>query len=229
MSGYWKSHYDSKVDRFETSLLKQVDRTLNGEEMSGEQLDLCVQGVVDALGLAATDRVIDLCCGNGLITKIIAGKVATVVGADFSEKLVEQARTKSEAPNVAYVVADVTTLAPNVCEGVGKAYMRDSVSCFSSESLDRLLRQVGAAPSVKCIYISGVPDAEKLTTYYDTEEKMAFYREREATGRPHIGTWWSREEMRELVESAGWSVRFLAQDARLLSAPYRYDCLLQRP
>jgi 2-polyprenyl-3-methyl-5-hydroxy-6-metoxy-1,4-benzoquinol methylase len=89
MSNYWKDYYNAKAEKFPQSPLRQVDRTLDGREMSQAQLDLTIEAVIQALELCHTDRVVDLCCGNGLITRAIAQQVASVVAVDFSEKLIE--------------------------------------------------------------------------------------------------------------------------------------------
>ncbi|KIQ32134.1 hypothetical protein RT97_13930 [Variovorax paradoxus] len=228
MSDYWKNHYDANAEKFADSPLKQVDRTINGEEMSQAQLDLTIDAVVQALDLQRGDRLVDLCCGNGLITEAIARQVEKIVGVDFSEKLVEFARQSNSAPNIEYVVSDVSKLPSDFFGEANKVYMRDSVSCLNSEGLSRLFRLIGGAAHFEKLYIAGVPDADKLAVYYDDDEKMAFYRQREAMGKPHIGTWWTEEEIRKLIEAAGLQVSFYAQHRELASAYYRFDCVIER-
>jgi SAM-dependent methyltransferase len=228
MSDYWRNHYNTQAERFAESPLKQVDRTINGKEMSQMQLDLTIDAVVQALGLQRADRVTDLCCGNGLITKAIAQQVQKVVAVDFSEKLVKYARQFNQARNIEYVVSDVSKLPSEFFEASNKIYIRDSISCLNSEGLSSLLRSIGRASNFEKLYIAGVPDADKLTVYYDSDEKMAFHRQREAAGMPHIGTWWSEGEMRALVEAQGLKVSFAAQNSELASAYYRFDCLIEK-
>lgn len=228
MSDYWKNHYDANAEKFADSPLKQVDRTINGKEMSQAQLDLTIDAVVQTLSLQRSDRLVDLCCGNGLITRAIAHQVEEIVGVDFSEKLVEHARQSNGAQNIHYVVSDVSKLPAGFFDEANKVYMRDSVSCLDSDGLSSLLRLIGGAAHFEKLYIAGVPDADKLTVYYDNDEKMAFHRQRESAGMPHIGTWWSEEEMRSLVEAAGLKVSFQEQNPELASAYYRFDCLIER-
>lgn len=229
MSSYWKKHYNSNAVKFGNSPLKQVDRTINGAEEGDDQLQLTIETVKQVLCLKKNDRVIDLCCGNGLITEAIASNVGSVIGVDFSEKLIEHARCRSTGDNVQYIVNDVSALTPAFFDNFNKAYMLGSVQHLNSGELSRLLRIMADAPSVKAVFISSVPDADRLSIYYDDERKMDYHLTREAAGKPHIGTWWSQQQMKTLVDGSGLRARFLTQHTALASAYYRYDCLIDRP
>jgi len=228
MSEYWKSHYNNNADKFADSPLKQVDRTINGIEMGDDQLQITIDSVRQVLQLERDDRIVDLCCGNGLITHALAPIVQAAVGVDFSDKLIEHANRTSAAPNLRYLVADVTTLSHSFYAETTKVYMRDSVSCLDTESLLKVLDGLKGAPNISAIFIAGVPDACKLNVYYDDDRKMTYYKERELAGKPHIGNWWSRAEMNNLVEKAGLKLDILDQHPALASAFYRYDCLIRK-
>jgi ubiquinone/menaquinone biosynthesis C-methylase UbiE len=61
-----------------------------------ELFDPWAADLVDALGIRGGERVLDVACGTGLVTRRAAGRVApggTVVGIDRSEYLLEVART----------------------------------------------------------------------------------------------------------------------------------------
>ena len=228
MNDYWRDHYNANAERFPQSPLRQVERTVDGNEMSQAQLDLAINAVIQALGLRCSDRVVDLCCGNGLITKVIARQVEKVVAVDFSEKLVDYARKFNWSQNIEYIVSDVTKLPSKFYEASNKIYIRDSISCLDTEGFSNLLRLIGSNSNFEKLYIAGVPDADRLTIYYNTDEKMAFYRQREAARMPHIGRWWSEGEIKTLVEALGLKVSCFAQNSELASAYYRFDCLIEK-
>ncbi|OOG48537.1 class I SAM-dependent methyltransferase [Rhodanobacter sp. C01] len=229
MSNYWKDLYDTNADKFTDSPLKQVGRTINGAEEGASQIELTIETVRQVLRLDETDRVVDLCCGNGLITEVIASGVASVIGVDFSEKLIEHARRRGVASNVQYLTRDVSALEPSFFAEANKVCMLVSVQHLNSSEVSRLLRTLAESPSIEAVFIASVPDADRLSAFYDDERKMAYYLEREAEGRPHMGTWWSQQQIQALVEEVGLRVRFLAQHTGLTSAYYRYDCLIERP
>jgi ubiquinone/menaquinone biosynthesis C-methylase UbiE len=57
-------------------------------------------------------RVLDLGTGTGSVARLVAARFpdAEVVGADISERMIEEARAKTEFGNVRYVVADAQRL-----------------------------------------------------------------------------------------------------------------------
>jgi SAM-dependent methyltransferase len=64
---------------------------------------------LDAAQLAAGDRVLDVGCGAGQLTREAARRVAPtgrVLGVDLSAPLVELARSRTDDPAVSYVVGD---------------------------------------------------------------------------------------------------------------------------
>ena len=66
-------------------------------------------GVVDLLAPQPGDRILDLGCGTGPLTKRIADAGADVVGVDASPAMVAQAR--ASYPGLSFDVADATTMA----------------------------------------------------------------------------------------------------------------------
>lgn len=227
MSEYWKNHYNSNAEIFRDSPLKQVDRTLHGQEIDQSQIDLTVNAIVENLSLSESDAVADICCGNGLITKIIANLTNHVIAVDFSEKLINQARLISARSNIEYLVSDVVSLNNDFFSRSAKIYMRDAISCLNSVEFLKLLNTISQAPRFSLFFVAGIPDAENLKIYYDNDEKLAFYRQKEAEGKPHIGTWWSKAEISAMVERVGLQVSFIPQNPSLCTAYYRYDCLIK--
>jgi SAM-dependent methyltransferase len=58
--------------------------------------------------LTASDRVLDIGCGNGALTLDVASKVKEVVGIDIESKNIDQAKSKHSRYNLKYVVGDAT-------------------------------------------------------------------------------------------------------------------------
>jgi len=68
------------------------------------------------LNLRPTDRVIDLCCGTGAVTRCLARVVpqGEVLGVDFSEGMLEPARRREPEPgsgSIRYLCSDVLDIA----------------------------------------------------------------------------------------------------------------------
>ncbi len=228
MNEYWKDYFNANAVKFPDSPLKQVAATVYGREVDRTQLDLIINAISTSLALSPTDQVADLCCGNGVITKEIATLCRHVDGVDFSENLIANARATHAALNIEYSVSDVAMLPDEFFKHPNKAYMCYAVQHLSAAAVSALLRQICQESQLTSFFISGIPDIEKLGAFYDTDEKMAFYRMKEAAGEPHLGKWWSHAELESLANSAGLGFQFVPQPPTLFTAHYRFDCLIFR-
>lgn len=74
------------------------------------------------------ERVLDLACGEGYNTRILAKKGAKVTGIDFSQKIIEKAREKEAEQNlgITYIVSDAADLKALPSNSF------DMVTCFMS-------------------------------------------------------------------------------------------------
>lgn len=228
MNNYWRSHYDSISKRFDGSLLKQVGKTVNGQEIPEPQVRLIVDNIANVLRLNAKDSVIDLCCGNGLITRQLAPLVKRVVGVDFTDGLIDAAKKCNSFHNIEYIHSDVLSLDHKYFSGLRKIVMYEALQHFSLEQLVKLLNDFSGLMTGSLVFFGSIPNQEKLHVYYDTEDKYAFYMQRESEGMPHIGRWWLMEEIRQLVSTRGFKAIGLSQEPALYTAYYRFDVLLEK-
>lgn len=225
---FWKDHFNSTALRFPDSPLKQVQATVNGEELNSLQCALMERAILESLSVTGTDRLIDLCCGNGFFTQRIAAHCAQIDGVDFSENLIATAALRNTLTNVTYQVGDVGSLRDDFFAAADKVYMCYALQHLSIDAWTRLLRQVASAPACRLFFVSGIPDKDRLTAFYDTPEKLAFHHQREEAGTPHIGKWWSGPEFAAVAADCGWQAQHIAQPSEQFSSHYRFDALLQR-
>lgn len=145
MSKFWKKHYDQKSKVVGQSLCKQVGKTVDGVEIDDQQLRYITENIIDILHLGHTDVVVDLCCGNGLITRNIAALVKKVIGVDFSEGLIDTAKSESYSGNITYIASDVLLL-PQIFFGQSiKYYMYEALQHFSTEMFVKFLSVITAS------------------------------------------------------------------------------------
>ena len=73
---------------------------------------LIKKSAIFKLKLNNNTRVLDLCCGTGDITRLLANKkgVESVIGVDFSQNMLNIAKRKTSNPKTKYVFADCTNL-----------------------------------------------------------------------------------------------------------------------
>lgn len=224
---YWKEHFNENAAKFENSLFKQVDMTVNGKEADDIQLDLRVKCIMDNLSLKSSDILLDICCGNGLITSKLASHVSYIYAVDFSEGLINIASSINKKQNINYTTGNIVSVNYFQFKNVNKICMP---SCFQYLSMDDakvFMKNLSVLDDIS-IYISNIPDKEKIWDYYDTDEKKAFYFQREKEGKPHMGTWWNKKDIEKLVSDNGFRCKFLDIDKGLNTSYYRFDVLLNK-
>lgn len=228
MSEYWKKHYNESSTQFAESLLKQVGKTVDGREVSDEQVQWIVDGLRASLKLCASDYVLDLCCGNGLLTRRYAPFVKHVVAVDYTPGFIDCARQLNQCENIEYINADVLKLSSQSIRDASKVIMYEALQHFTIEEFGSLLGALRDVREGALFFVASIPDRTQLRTYYDTEDKYAFHVRREAEGRPHIGRWWRSEEIERLAATRGFTMTRLEQRPSLYTAHYRFDVLLEK-
>lgn len=87
-------------------------------------------------------RVLDIGCGSGRMSRLLAARGATVLGVDFSPETVSVARRSSEGPNPTYAVGSVYDLAGFGQFDVAMVFSVLTVACRDRDQLIHALRQI---------------------------------------------------------------------------------------
>jgi SAM-dependent methyltransferase len=196
-----------------------------------DQIDVLVRDVAGALDLGRDDLLLDLCCGNGLITFRLSRLCRTVVGADYSPDLIEIARERHSRPNTVYLHRAADALRPSdlpmglptkVCVNSGLQY-------FTVAMAESLLRSLRLLQDELTIYLTDVPDSGKLGVYYSGQQRWEEFERRRAEGTEAIGSWWDRDHLHSLFTAAGYSCTMLDPASDRSMAHYRFDVLGRFP
>lgn len=225
---YWLKHFNSNVSKLPENLLKQVGKTVNGIEVDQSQITLIVDTICSELNLNEQSRVVDLCCGNGLLTIEVAKHCNLVIGVDYSKNLIKVATHVNSSDNVNYVNSDVTTISPKYLSECDSVYMYEGLQHIDNDGFFKVMGLLSANSNIIKIFIGGIPDRNCISKYYDTEEKMDYYEKCEAKGTPHLGKWWDKSEIETIGNHFGFKMKVIAQNSELYSTYYRFDCLLER-
>jgi SAM-dependent methyltransferase len=119
------------------------------------------------LDLEQSDEVLDLCCGNGLITVRVAKMARRVTGVDFSRVLLQQAHGISNAANITYVEGDALSL-DSVLKGCSfnKAYISAAFQYFDARLGKDVLSGLRRILNLEArVAILDVPDRSRKGTY----------------------------------------------------------------
>jgi SAM-dependent methyltransferase len=93
----------------------RLDYNRGDDQWFWDQGEKDLDTLLEAVGasLTAGDRVLDIGCGVGRLTRVAAARAAHVTGIDISAEMVDQARANLSAmDNVEFVVGDGTSLRP---------------------------------------------------------------------------------------------------------------------
>lgn len=228
----WRAHFDANQHRVELGdLFRQVGRTINGNPVSAEEISLVVDAARSALELGDSDCLLDICCGNGLVTEHLAATCIKTYGVDFSEFLIEVARYNNNAPGTTYIHASAIELTSSYFSAgqPTKVCMIAALQHFTVTSLERLLHAIeNVAERSAPLFFADIPDVARLYHFYDTPERRADYERRRATGTEAIGTWWDTAHLADILSAHGYDPEIRKQDSRRSGAHYRFDLLAKR-
>lgn len=205
----------------------QVKRTVNGKPVSEEQIRMIVDAGLKGLNLAPQDRLLDLCCGNGALSRYFFAACESGLGVDYSEPLIEVARENFEqAPDFVFQLADVVEYAQAepAPERFTKALCYGSFQYLGADAATALLATLRERFSgLARLFIGNLPDRERMGLFYGDRES--------APGIEHdpdsaIGVWRTEAEFAELARACGWSASFSRMPGGYYAAAYRYDALL---
>ena len=117
---------------------------LVGDEGSDYHRQVILPAALRMLAPEPHERVLDLCCGQGVFCRLLAQHgVDKVVGVDASGELIAAARQRGPS-GVRYLVADATRLGPDVADG-----SFDAAACLMAvqdvDDLDGLFGSLGRA------------------------------------------------------------------------------------
>jgi cyclopropane fatty-acyl-phospholipid synthase-like methyltransferase len=210
-------------------LYHQVGRTVGGQANGETDIVTTSEAIISTLQLSGSEAVLDLCCGNGLLTKRIAPHCLTLIGVDYSASLIDMARRINGSRNITYVVSDVVSINPRVI-GLAKveaAYLASALQYFDATVTGQLLRRLRALATQDFRFvIEGIPDKTKFYDFYNTPERLRDHLKRKAEGTEHIGTWWSQSTLDRLARSHGFNCTTIAQGGNRFCTHYRFDALL---
>lgn len=208
---------------------RQVKRTVNGQPVSEEQINMIVHSIVANLELGLKDHLLDLCCGNGALTTRVLKYCASGLGVDFSEYLIEVAKENFEIPKVqTYLLKDVVDFCeqPTSPETFTKMLCYGSFSYIEAEYAERLLLLLSQNfRNLERVFIGNCPDRNKASIFFGHQDfDITGLRNPESA----IGIWRTEEEFVELAYRTGWSTEIHKMPKEYYASHYRYDAILTR-
>jgi 2-polyprenyl-3-methyl-5-hydroxy-6-metoxy-1,4-benzoquinol methylase len=231
MSEQIKQYYRERVKNNDrNNFLWQVGKTVGGREVSNEQIELIVKNIASRLQFDKSDVVLDIGCGNGLLTKKISRYVSKVTGIDLTPELYEIAKQYNLTDNITYINGDVLNF--NIVERdekFTKVYLYEVIQHLNYREVDALFTKLkNITVSKAIIFIGGILDVEKKWDFFDTVERRCSYFAGLLSGSDPLGVWYHKDFFNCLSKKHNLHVECVAQENKLYTCHYRFDCLLRR-
>lgn len=208
--------------------MRQVGRTVNNNPISDNLINEIVKDIITKTQIAQTDKVLDICCGNGLLTQKIASHCKEIIGIDREEKLIERAKAEFKQDNITYLIGDALQIADIVDDKFDVIILYFSFQYF--DSLEAGQKMISAMLSLLnpngCILIGDVPDREKLAVFYPRWIDRFRYWITLMTGKNAMGKFWKYEEILQICEKYDAQVKLCPQKKELPYSHYRIDFLI---
>ena len=229
MDNYWNTFW-RKHSKSTTSQDPQchVLRTLNKKPISNTLFQRILKDIEEKLEIYHSDEVLDLCCGNGLITAHIASKCKRVIGVDFAKELIAQIDVEKHK-NISVVKEDIRKVNfeeqsfNKVVIYAGLQYLsyKEAISLF--ESVMRWLKSDGL------FYIGDIPDWKRLWNFFNTNEREKTHFDSIKNDKPIIGTWFDSEWLVKLGRYTNFNeIVVLQQPDDFPYSHYRFDIVLKK-
>jgi len=229
---FWSGYRKGEVKN-EHDLFVEVGKTVAKEPISQAAFDLSIDLVRRDLELNGSDRLLELCCGNGLMTLRLAPLVREIRAVDFAQHLIDNARKFRNAANVQYVCAEaagyISELAANETFVPSKILLSDALGYFEPDALASVLASASKLTTHKFIFAAtGIPCDDLKWNFYNTPERVRRYEENQrlaSNSNDGIGRWWRREELERLARDQDLNLAIKDQPTELSN--FRVDAIFR--
>lgn len=222
---FWNDYAKKAKDK---DVQSQVLRTLSKKPIELKRWKFTLSVIKDTLDIKPSDVVLDLCCGNGLITKEISKDCKAVTAVDISKELIEQINIR-KYKNIITIVKDVRNLDfkknsfSKIIIYAGLQYLNYKETVTFFESVFKWLKVDGL------FFIGDIPDLDRIWFFFNTKEREKAYFESIKKGTPIVGTWFSKNFLLKLANYCGFKKsKIIKQHKNMIYSNFRYDMLIKK-
>jgi SAM-dependent methyltransferase len=226
----WKQFWQQQ--RQTSNPLLQVGRKGGLAQQPDDWLAEYAAYVAKQLNLTQEDVLLDVCCGNGMLTHHLAKHCKAVLGIDFSQSHIDYANKHYALPMVAFTCADALQLGSftNNNDLFNKGLTKASL-CFSFqyfESVPLGLKVVEGIFKLKPhhLFLGDIPDRDKFFVYYNSPRKLLRLIKQILFQQNDMGKFWSEQELAFIAQKVGAKAKKIDQPITFPYAHYRMDYLL---
>ncbi len=225
----WKKKWE-QIAFTESNLMAQVGRISVVSSITNATMIEIEKDIVLKMNILKSDNLLDVCCGNGLLSSLLAKHCQSVTGVDFTEALIQTAQNNFGRAGVSFYwgdAFDLSALFEN--QKFDKILLYFSFQYFDSfekgkKVISEMLKLL--APN-GVIFIGDVPDYARYGNHYKTVLQRIRFHYVNLRGKNQIGKFWKESEMLKIEESLNLSIEIKKQPPHLPYSSYRQDYLLK--
>jgi SAM-dependent methyltransferase len=217
---FWEEYRnDSSEDNQDRYL--QVGKTINKKPINKGVFNWMIEDINTHLELTMEDTLLEMCCGNGLLTEQLAERVRHINAFDFTERFIKVARENNPHTNICYEVGDAKGNLKSIFtydSGFTKVLMNDSLGYFNKEELVAVIKQIRQKDLR--FYITGIPADALKWEFYNTDERKEHYFSQLSKGDQFfdgIGRWWKLDDLLEVARELDLYVSIFRQPKAISS------------
>jgi len=209
--------------------LGQTRRTIRGVAVSDDQIQMIIKAMSAGLDLGRNDTLLELACGNGVLSHLLFDSCKEYLGVDLSEYLISVAKQNFEVlPSYRFAVQgaiEYVRQEPQP-ERFSKVLCYAGFQYFSANEATEILKSVFEKFSnVQTVFIGSLPDKDQAAKFYKENQPGA---EELLDCSTAIGVWRTRSEFAQIASNAGWKVKLVTMPDEFHASYYRFDALLSR-
>jgi predicted TPR repeat methyltransferase len=230
---FWEN-YRNILPKNQDELFFQVGKTIEKKPINKLVFEYMVRDIATYLQLKPNDILLEMCCGNGLLTKPLSKLCLNVLAFDFTTHLIETAEIYNKEENIEYNVGDAKSDFFNVFnykkQKPNKFLMNDSLAYFTPNDLIDILEKIIENTSDFFFYITGVPNFDKKTNFYNTPERLKVHLEDEQTDfatNNGMGRWWVISDLENIAKKYSLDLSIISPPEEISN--YRMNILFIKP
>lgn len=232
MNSYNQFDHDQHAKQFpRQEFWSQIRRTVNGSPVHEDQINLILKAIQTNLKVYPSDCLLDIGCGNGALSALIANAPAHLVGIDNSEYLISIAKEFFEdEPRMIFEYTEINQFLHSQESAKAltftKAICYGAFSYLSSKNIDDMFKYFSSKFSnISKLYIGNIPDRSRVNNFFVNSKPLDLNLDSHESS---IGKWWNKLDLTVLADQHGWNIYFYQMPYIFYGSKYRFDALLCR-
>jgi cyclopropane fatty-acyl-phospholipid synthase-like methyltransferase len=225
---YWSSFWKSQAQASQgQNPHAQVLRTLDRQPVSPEAFSAIMASLCAMLAPNPNADLLDLCCGNGTITRKLFKDYRTINAVDLASEFVAQVAFEAP-PHVTATVGDAKSITfamgsfDRILLYAGLQYFSEEETVALFSRLRRWIRPGGK------IVLGDIPDLARRWHFFDSPEREEAYFAGLQKNQPLVGFWFESTWLIKLAYHVGFSAADIHdQPEPLPYRHYRFDLVLK--